>query len=587
MSSNMVPEADNFFTRLANNWYGSPQNLVDQGSYSDFGRALFLPEPDLADLSTQPWWNPDIPSDLSAFGIGDPGEPLGYIRFNTGRPTMDAIASVVVNNVGIDNLLRAKSGVTRGDWSEYFKEVPLGIVEALLSMGGVNVATGTAKRLLSRQVIKSGGGPIGGGGWRNPLGPTPVTTTLGPRPITQIPAAARAARARVGNAIAARTTPGQPIRNVARVARGGLGAAVRAGRAAPGRFALGAAGLAGLGFILDAGIRGEPRTTASEIRAMTEDKDPAKTSRPEPELVPGGSPEADATNQARVNIAGINQQYNNILRELQGMYQLSETEEERERLRFMLADIEAQRDAGLQAISEGYAQTVGQIREQAVLSAARTTERAGLYGEELEASAERAAQRMMLQNAEQQQQFRGLGSGSQSPVNEWVGLMSAMAPAQQLYTQRMGDISQEGMEWLANTVGAQGQAQGADLQRLAAATRSGTIANQQAQVSDRINRERELQRAAILQTMQQQAGAFQSAEQFNASLSGQGVNNRDVTAYIEEMLIGNKTLLSADDVQQGLFAYGYGEMTPAQRAYAERLIVKGQSTNQPSPNATS
>jgi hypothetical protein len=319
---------------------------------------------------------------------------------------------------------------------------------------------------------------------------------------------------------------------------------------------------------------------------MTEDKDPAKTSRPEPELVPGGSPEADATNQARVNIAGINQQYNNILRELQGMYQLSETEEERERLRFMLADIEAQRDAGLQAISEGYAQTVGQIREQAVLSAARTTERAGLYGEELEASAERAAQRMMLQNAEQQQQFRGLGSGSQSPVNEWVGLMSAMAPAQQLYTQRMGDISQEGMEWLANTVGAQGQAQGADLQRLAAATRSGTIANQQAQVSDRINRERELQRAAILQTMQQQAGALQSAEQFNASLSGQGVNNRDVTAYIEEMLIGNKTLLSADDVQQGLFAYGYGEMTPAQRAYAERLIVKGQSTNQPSPNAT-
>jgi hypothetical protein len=156
-----------------------------------------------------------------------------------------------------------------------------------------------------------------------------------------------------------------------------------------------------------------------------------------------------------------------------------------------------------------------------------------------------------------------------------------MAPAQQLYTQRMGDISREGMEWLANTVGAQGQAQGADLQRLAGATRSGAIANQQAQVSDRINRERELQRAAILQTMQQQAGALQSAQQFNASLSGQGVNNRDVTAYIEEMLLGNDTLLSADDVQQGLYARDYGEMTPAQRAYAERLRLSGQSTDQP------
>jgi len=252
------------------------------------------------------------------------------------------------------------------------------------------------------------------------------------------------------------------------------------------------------------------------------------TERPERELVPGGNAEADATNQARVNIAGINQQYNNILRELQGMYQLSETDEERERLRFMLSDIEAQRDAGLQAISEGYAQTVGQIREQAVLSGERTTERAQRYGQDLEASADRAAQRMMLQNAQQQEQFRGLGSGSQSPVNEWVGLMSAMAPAQQLYTQRMGDISQEGMEWLANTVGAQGQAQGAELQRLAAATRSGTIANQQAQVSNRINRERELQRAAILDTMNRQAGAIQSAQQFNVSQTDSSPSRADM-----------------------------------------------------------
>jgi hypothetical protein len=323
---------------------------------------------------------------------------------------------------------------------------------------------------------------------------------------------------------------------------------------------------------------------AREIAAGGTGSSATETSKRE--LVPGRDPESEATNQARVNIAGINQQYNNILRELQGMYQLSETDEERERLRFMLADIEAQRDAGLQAISEGYAKTVGDIREQAVLSGERTTERAQRYGQDLEESADRAAQRMMLQNAQQQAQFRGLGSGSQSPVNEWVGLMSSLAPAQQLYTQRMGDISQEGMEWIANTVGGQGQAQSADLQRLAAATRSGAIASQQAQVSDRINRERELQRAAILQTMQQQAGALQSANQFNASLSRQGASDKDITAYIEDMLLGSSNLLSADDVQQGLFAYGYGEMTPAQRAYAERLRVAGQSTKQTAPKPT-
>jgi hypothetical protein len=173
---------------------------------------------------------------------------------------------------------------------------------------------------------------------------------------------------------------------------------------------------------------------------------------------------------------------------------------------------------------------------------------------------------MMLQNLEQQQQFRGLGSGSQAPVNEWVGLMSAMAPAQQLYTQRMGDISQEGMEWLANTVGAQGQAQGADLQRLAAATRSGTIANQQAQVSDRINRERELQRAAILQTMQQRAGALQSAEQFNASLGQSSPSAIDRTNTIQTLALSGRT---PEYIQQYFATGNLGALDPSEFALAQ------------------
>lgn len=524
----------------------------------------------------------------------DPTSEIGYFRFNTGNPTRDAIFSLAANELGVDNFVRAVNNLDQGDYWGAARETVLA-ASSLLVFGALPVVGFLTKGHRAYKIAQATRAANVPGLAVARGGPSVFTSALSPAaratgqfgfstPINITQTAAPSLATRLGRAVGATRLPAIPP---AAANAGLLSRAARAARVVGRRFGAPLALLGTPAWLLSAS-RSEPAPTAAEARAAA--GQPTAGSQAErPGLVPPdsiSSVSANAANEARVNIAGINRQYNNILRELQGMYQLSETDEERERLRFMLADIEAQRDAGLQAVSEGYAQTVSQIQEQARISEERTAERSQRYSAELEASADRAAQRMMLQNLQQQQQFRGLGSGSQAPVNEWVGLMSAIAPAQRLYTQRMGDISREGMEWLAQTVGAQGQAQGADLQRLAAATRSGAIARQQAEVSDRINRERELQRAAILDTLQRQASAVQSANQFNASLGSQAPSPADITSYIEEMMIGGEGLLTADDIQQGLYARGYGQMTPAQQAYADRLRIAGQSTNQPAPSGT-
>jgi hypothetical protein len=104
--------------------------------------------------------------------------------------------------------------------------------------------------------------------------------------------------------------------------------------------------------------------------------------------------------------------------------------------------------------------------------------------------------------------------------------MSALGPSQQQYTQRMGDITAEGIDWMADTTAGQGLAQQADLQRLAAATRSGAIMTHQQQVDARIQREREQQRQAMQQMLSEQARAMQSAQQFNAQLTGGAQDRR-------------------------------------------------------------
>lgn len=249
-----------------------------------------------------------------------------------------------------------------------------------------------------------------------------------------------------------------------------------------------------------------------------EQQRPAAPAAPAAPAQPTGpDPVATAAQDARVDVAGIQRQYQNILRELSGMYQLAETEQEKERLRYMLADIEAQRDAGLAAIESGYAKTVADIRARGVTAGAEGAQRAERYGSQIQGFATGLEGRLIDQQAAQVAANRGLGSGGDSAMNEWVGLINSMAPAQQQYTQNMSDINVEGINWLGDVTASQGQAQAADLTRLAAATRSTGTMSHMDRVADRIERERAEQRAALMQIMMASASAQQSGGQFNAT----------------------------------------------------------------------
>jgi hypothetical protein len=521
MSSNVAPPYDvrNPFVRLADSWYGQH---TGRGQNADvfFGNAIG-------------GWRPEMGS-----VVGDPTNAVGYFRFNTGNPTRDAIASVAANELGIDNFVKAVQAAEGGRYAEAFKEI-------LFSAGEMAFYGALPARAALR-------------GARS--------TSAAGRAFRQIPTTPTAQGFAVGSGGAGTTAATAGVPAQSRAAR--LGAAIRSARSQTGirprsragRIGMIAGGLATAGIVGNAMLRGTPRADAATSAAAT--ATPEDTPRTIRDITPSGDPITDAGNAARNDVAAINRQYNNILRELQSMYQLSETDEERERLRFMLADIEAQRDAGLQAISEGYAQTVTAIRERGDITRQRTQEQAQRFSGELEGYADRTAQRMMLQNLEQQQQFRGLGSGSASPVNEWVGLMSAMAPLQQQYTQRMGDITAEGIDWMADTTSAQGQAQQADLQRLAAATRSAGIMGHQRQVADRIQRDSEALRAATLQTMMQQANANQ--------VGLQGVDPLDRARSIESYALQG---WGAGDIQQWLNETGQSGLTPGER---ERIRIRNE-----------
>jgi len=476
----------------------------------------------------------------------DTENPAGYWMVNTGNPTRDAIATIAMNELGADNFKRAADNFGDGNYISAAREALFGVAELGLSLQR-RLASGRMTQNQPGGFLNRARTALFGGQYVDPSGPVGPTRTIfrnGQRiqrpggPIMQTrPNAFAAVAQRYKQHGLIKGLVGGTVRSTARAVRSGLRAGFPKGKAA-GRLGLLAypATILGLGLSRMLGDE-EPAAPTPEERAIQADDVFANVN----------NDIANATASAQRDTAGIQQQYNNIFRELQKMYNLSETEEEKERLRFMLADIEAQRDAGLQAISEGYSKTVGDIQARAVKTRAETAERAGRYGAELQANRDQSLQRMIDQQAAQVAGARGLGSAAgQSPENEWVQLMSQYPGIQQRYTQRMGDISAEGIDWLADTTAAQGLAQQADLQRLAASTRSGVIARQQQQVSNRINAEREALRDAYLRLGMAGASASQQnvtpliddlalREQI-AALGGVNYSDRAIRNYFEPIV---------------------------------------------------
>lgn len=503
----------------------------------------------------------------------DSNEPAGYWMVNTGNPTLDAITTIAMNEMGADNFYRVVTNFRKGDYLDAAREAMFGIAEIGLTLTGIGKAGQAAvrsprafktaravagqRRVANRFTQNMPGGFLNrsrtalfGGQYVDPSGPTNPARTVwrngqrvqipgGPALQTR-PNAFRAVVDRYKNhGLGIRGSKGLirgTVRSTAKAIRSGLAAGLPKGKR------LGRLGLIGYPLaILGTGL----------ARMNAQDEQAAAAAQPTTDadsVFDGVNTQvAEATATAQRDAAGIQQQYNNLLRELQGMYNLTETDEEKERLRFMLADIEAQRDAGLQAISEGYSKTVGDIRARAVKTRAEAAERATRFSDELTLQRDMSQQRMIDQQAAQVAANRGLGTAAGAdPRNEWIELMSQYPGIQQRSTQRMGDITAEGIDWLADTTSAQGLAQQADLQRLAASTRSGVIAQQQQQVANRIAREQAEMRDAMMRLGMAGIAASQTSsapaidslalrEQI-AQLGGINYSDRAIRNYFEPVL---------------------------------------------------
>lgn len=467
----------------------------------------------------------------------DTNNPAGYWMVNTGNPTQDAIATIAMNELGLDNFKRAADNFRDGAYIAMAREAAFGIGEVALTAIGLGAgakavvkspkAFKAARAVAGQRRLPTGrltqnqpGGflnrartAVFGGNYVDPNGPTGRARTIfrngqritrpGGPVLQQRPNAASVVAQRYRDNGLVRGVIGGSIRSTTKALRSGLSAGFpkgkRGGRIGALLYPL---------SILGIGLSRMNQAEEAGAEEQTEETDPDA-------IFEGiNNNIAEATSTAQRDAGAIQAQYNSILSELRGMYNLSETEEEKERLRFMLSDIEAQRDAGLKAISEGYAKTVGDIRARGVKTQQEAQERAKRYGQELTGVRDASRERMISQQAAQVAANRGLGTGAGvSPENEYIELMSRYPGAQERYTQRMGDIEAEAIQFLADTAATQGQANAADLQRLAAATRSSTIARQQEAVANRINQERAALRDATMRIRMAGVAASQDAAQ--------------------------------------------------------------------------
>lgn len=236
-------------------------------------------------------------------------------------------------------------------------------------------------------------------------------------------------------------------------------------------------------------------------------------------------PVGDAGAAARVEFENqmnaLNAGYQNMINQIRSMYQLSETEEEKEMLRFQLADLEAQYDAGKEAIGTLYAEKTQTI--QALATRSRTETTAARDAAEQNYS-QAAIDLMALQearNAAQVQANRGLGIGGVQG-SPYEGLLQTLAPIAGEYAQRIGDIGSEGLDYLGALTESMGAARQGELQSLYAGTRSGAISQHAQNVAQRIAAERLAKASALQSAMQQQLSA-------QASLMGRQQESIDPT----------------------------------------------------------
>lgn len=151
------------------------------------------------------------------------------------------------------------------------------------------------------------------------------------------------------------------------------------------------------------------------------------------------------------------------------LFQLAQTPEEQALLDRELADIEARRAAGTQALGASWSQ----LSQANAAAAEKARQQVMQYGDTAAAAWTDAANRAR-QLAAERAQAAGAVAGRQSinvsPTGgaaDFIAFMESQAPAAQQFAQRTQETLASDLDWLASTAGAQGTAYQGELQRQA------------------------------------------------------------------------------------------------------------------------
>lgn len=241
------------------------------------------------------------------------------------------------------------------------------------------------------------------------------------------------------------------------------------------------------------------------------------------ELAPSVTSRIDEYNSSiqaeQVSVSALARQYDNLIEQLRGQYRLAETEEEKQRLRYMLADIEAQYDAGKQSIKETYELFRGRLESNIGEERQYAQDFAGRAGQVFSNLADESESRIGALSQEMAGQHRGLGLQSAERIaNEWTETIRALGPIQTSYLLEAGNSRVAAMSRSLESMAMQQVAQLADLERLKATTTSTAQYRYMEQVEKRINDEIESMRREMTSIMMTKISATQSALEFNARM---------------------------------------------------------------------
>jgi hypothetical protein len=218
-------------------------------------------------------------------------------------------------------------------------------------------------------------------------------------------------------------------------------------------------------------------------------------------------------NELNANLAAISASYNSTVNEIKRLYKLSETEEEKELLRFQLADLEQQVEAGQEAVRGLYMEKTQNLKLMASQSREQGARSAESMGQLYSGAATDLEALQEARRSTQTERYRGLGIGSSPLDAEYSGLLRATAPIAQGSAQQISDIGSQGLDYLAGLSESMGAARQGELQSLGAARNASIRETYMQSVLDRINSDRTQMNQQIGSVLSSRANSISSAIQ--------------------------------------------------------------------------